>query len=547
MKDKKKVFILSAIVWLFVFCCGMFFTSGVNFFFEDFHFLHLDKEHSLFEVNPQPTLQRTLLAIPKEFFSPKQLLHAGFSATLNDRPFFFLSNDLFSILFKDNLALYRIFRAAILATIGVLIFLIVWPASLFLAFLSVIWFSSSGQVWAVLIGAGDINLYAQLAMITSVAIFLHLLKSNKPGLKRILVSYLMILFISQYAVLSKGDGRYLAAVFFLTLLCFRKQQLRSHLPMLVVLFLAEVPLLGYISKLFFGFPYTPIDIGSHSSTSFGSIVNSVMENYQYPIVALGKLSLMLLALAVFVYLCLLLFRRGKAGFIANGSKFVLLKERTFFFMLYFIFSFIVISVSRNFNYSGFYSLDFSETMCFIVPFLLFLCYYVAFIADYAGGSYRRFFIVITAIFLAAQIVKFELPRLNRFRGAWGNYICSLGNTERYIDKSSGNALVFYLNTMPYKPFVFSGSKNRVIMDNSPADKNPFCDLSYIESKFKEGYADIFVVNSYNELKFRGQSQKIKLVDMTAIDGDCGDFYDRFKHFIRRPSQKIVFVYRFGIK
>ena len=352
---------------------------------------------------------------------------------------------------------------------------------------------------------------------------------------------------SNYAVLSKGDGRYLAIIFILTLLFFRRTELKFHLPMLTILLFMEIPVLGFLKKVFLDSEFTPIDIKSHNPLPLFDSAKLIVKNYIYPLNALGAFLLVILTGCILIHLFIMIFKIKLKHTTEEEDRKLFISERLFLFMLWFISSFIMVALARSFNYGG--NTDWNVVDCsyFIAPFLIFICYYITLLANSLNKPYSRLFIGVCVALMVMQVVIINPPRLNRFRGGWGNYFPAWRNAEIYINETADNALALSINKMHYKPFVFRESNNKIINTLPPCEKSPFCDLNFIETKFHENrYKNIFVVG-WGELNFRGEADKFILKEVSSFSGDTGDLYDIFKNFIGHGSVPTVYVYHFILK
>lgn len=538
MKNKRTKIIFISLLFLFVFSWGLFFTFGIDFFWEDFDYFSL---HST--GKPPNSFSVFITETTKAFLNPQKLFQIGFSDTLVDRPYQHTTNWLLRFLFDDNILFYRIFRAIIFSIIACTIFLIIKPISKVLAFLALFLYVSSAEVWLSLVIACDIGIYEQLVILLSIIIFLHMISQKKITIVKLLFGYFLILLFSQYAILARSDGRYLALIFILTLLLFRRNKILLHLPILLVLFILEIPILGFLRNIFLKEHIMPINMAIHNPLPLKQALKLAFENRIFPITSLGKFTLLALCLTLIVHLICLIIKKKKKNINQTDSFHYSLNEKTFIFMLWFFSTFFTMALSRNFNYDGLSSFTLYESSFYIIPFIIFLSYYIVLVSLNLKGKLKYFFIILCVFLLVIQVFM-KLPHLNQFRGGWGNYFCSFKNTKKYIDNNSNNALVLAITSMHYKPFVFRHSGNKILNDNNPAKFSSFTDLNFIENKFIiEKYKDIFVIN-IGVLNFRGETKKVKLKEMITIDGDTDDLYDRFKRLIGRPSKPILNLYHF---
>jgi len=467
MNKKKSLTLL--IVFIFAFCWGLFFTCGLDFLWEDIIFYHLDKaEHPLNTdlISRFSLMLRTFKGFIKEFFVPERLFQIGFGGgtmeqTYSDRPFQFLTYDFLRAIFHDNIVMHRIFKAIFFSINACIVFIIINRISRALAFLGSFLYITSGVVWTALVYSSDVTIYSQSAMFISILLFFKLLEKKPLHKKDLWLFYLSILIISNYAVLSKGEGRELAIIFFLTILLFRRKEFLRHLPMLTILLLMEIPILGYITKLFTGFPSSPIDVATHNPHLASQSLKSILQNSHYLRIAIGNLMLVILIIAFVIHLLYLLMKKSSI-FQRKDKSESLLKEQSFVLFLWVFFTLIGTAMSRNFAYTGESDWSMLEITFFSGAFIIFLCYYVFFIGNFMKNPYRKIFFTLCIGLMIAQIIFVKLPRLNHLRGGWGNYFCAMKNTEKFIDSASNNALSLTINKMHYKPFVFRNSDNEII-------------------------------------------------------------------------------------
>lgn len=607
---------ISALLW------GLFLTYGIPFFWEDMLYYHLDKAEYPLGAETPSNLFSVITIIGhfiKEFFTSHRLFQAGFGNNFIDRPYQFLAYDLMRTIFTDNIIFYRIFKSAIFAINACCIFLIIKQASGFLAFLGMSLYLVSAEIWTMLAYSTDVGLYTQCGMFLCMILFFRLMGERPLQNKIRWFYYFLIIVISSCTVLSKGgEGRELAIIFCLYILLFCKNKFIFHLPLLTILFLTEIPVLGYIKNVFTGFAVSPINIAGHNARPLPlpAILKSIIKNNIYPRYAIGNLLLLALGIVIMAHLlCMVIRKNGIA--IKQAKSDLLLKKRLFVAMAWFLFTLTGMAISRGFNYTGLSDWTLAlEASYFFGPFIIFLCCYIAFVSNRIRKPYGNIFLLLCACLIISEIVVVKLPRLNHFRGAWGGYFVALSNAEKYIDGVSDNALVLATTKMQYKPFVFRNSNNEVINSlivkeenfaeviNNPkglfldlvkngyidkdgiienkfrevkdesdmtlADKyikdrekiykilsknyaivannvSPFCDLRYIENKFRQtGRKEIFVIG-HGELKFKGKSQNVILKETKGINGDAKDLYDTLKRFTGRPFPEIIYVYRFSLK
>ncbi|MFC1646380.1 hypothetical protein ACFL2Y_04285 [Candidatus Omnitrophota bacterium] len=582
----------------------MFLTSGVPFFWEDFEAYYVD------EIKNPYTMPGILVSALKEFVAPQRLFRIGFANTLRDRPYQRLTDGLLGLLFGNNVIFYRMIKSLVLAATACVLFLMIKRASTSFAFLGVCLYITSPVTWLNLASSMDVAVYAQFSILLSFALFLHVLEKNKSNQITHWIFYSLILLTSQYAVLARNDGRYLAVIFLLTVFFFHKKMLGKHISALVVLLLFEIPILGFIGNIFKENRQPVIDLSSHSSVGLIASLKGAAKNYIFPLHALGIVLVGLFVLAIGIHIVTIIVDKKYSKNKHFAATFI--HERSFAFFLWFLFTFIMIVISRGFNYQGLADFTFIECSFFLLPFILFLCYFLCLIKTNFSKPYRTIFIVACTIVMGMQILIVNLPRLNHSRGGWGNYFCAWDNAKKYIEKTTNDALVFTIYAMRYKPFVFWKSRNEVIpsiyvsrehlseivqhseglfsnlvtsgyidergiIQNKfrslhdasemiigetyfdkkeeifkilsigfvlPAERSPFCELTYLENKLKTGnFKDIFVVNR-GKLNFRDYTKGVSLHNEVIVDGDSGDFYDRFKRIIGRHSKPVIHIYHF---
>ena len=533
------------LIFALAFAWGLFFTCGLDFFWEDFEFFHLDKEQYPIDSNFSSRCISGIKVLGncfKDFFTPRRLFQAGFGANYIDRPYLFHTDELLGVIFGDRAILYRIFRVLVLAVNTCLLFLLINRKSLKLAIAGVFLYITSAELWALLAYSSDIGIYAQLAEFISILLFLSLLNKKTVEKKYLWLYYFFIFLASNYAIFAKCNGRYLAVIFILTFIFFRRKELKFHAPMLTLLLFLQIPLLGYLKKFFTGLPVSPIHIASHNTRTVSESLRNIFVNLSHPQNAIGNLLLVLVGVVILIHILSIIFKKSSRFFenvdIQAGKD---LREQVFIFMLWFIFSFMMIAVSRSFSYSGPYDWVKMEISFFIGPFIIFLCYYAYMIFSRLRMPFKKVFISFCLILMAVQLL-LNLPRIKRFRAGWGNYFCAWKNTEKYIDSISNNAMVYTHSEMFYKPFVFRNSNNKVI--NNLAGTN---NLAFIEKVFKDkGFSYVFFA-SRNGVKFEGKSEKVILKGVVFIDGDSGGLYDRLKAMIGMRPYPVICVQRLHIK
>jgi len=550
MKNRLK---LSSIIFIIAFFSALFFTYGFHFFWEDFDLYRLDKEKYPIETNNESKILSAIKissGFVKQFFQPRRLFQIGYGAGELHRPYGFITRDLLRTFFNDNIVFYRVFKALVFAFVATLVFYIISYTSIVLAFLGAFLYITSSEMWLTTVYSCDTGLYIQCGILLSILIFLRLLKQDPLDKKRMWGYYFLLLMTSNYAVLSRGVGRDLAIIFFLTVLFFRRTELKYHLPMLTILLFMEIPVLGFLKKVFVDSEFIPIDIKSHNPLPLFDSAKLAVKNYIYPVNALGAFMLVILIGCILIQLFIMIFKIKIKYTTEEEDRKTFISERLFLFMLLFVSSVVMMALARSFNYEGHTDWQVVDCSFFIAPFLIFICYYITLLSNSLKEPYSRLFIGVCVALMVMQLVVINPPRLNRFRGGWGNYFPAWRNAEKYINKTADNALALSINRMHYKPFVFRESNNKIINTLPPCEKSPFCDLNFIETEFHENrYKDIFVVGwgGWGPLNFRGESGKIILKEVRSFSGDTGDLYDIFKNFIGHGSVPMVYVYHFILK
>lgn len=552
---KNKITICVVVVFIMVFLWGLFLTFGLPFFWEDFHFYHLDKEEYPVKIEsslrPQLII-KTMYGFIKEFFVPERLLHIGFGGssieqTYLDRPYQFLTFDMLRAFFYDNIIHHRIFKAIFYSVNACLLFLIISRLSIVLAFLGSFLYLTSGETWITLAYSSDVTIYAQCSMLISVLLFFKLLEKKPLYKKDIWLYYSLILIISNFSILTKGDGRELAILFFFTILLFRKKEILLHLPMLTILLLMEIPVLGYISRFFTGTPASPINAVAHNPLLTSESLHLILSNSRYLRIAIGDFLIIALITAFLIHTFFLVTKKFSPSMQKANSSY-LFREHTFALFLWAVFVLIGTAMSRSFAYSGPYDWSMLEITFFKGTFIIIFCYYLFGIYNVMKKPYRLIFQTLFLGLIIAQILLDNLPRINRFRGGWGNYFCAMNNAEKYIDSVSSNALVISITSMQYKPFVFLKSNNEIINTNNDlsSEEKLLSNLTdIIEKKYKKiDHKDIFIVRE-GEFRFSGESKKLTFKNLKIVDGDSEDLYDKFKRFIGKPSKPRIYVYSFG--
>ena len=564
-------FIAIIVILTIAFCWQLFFTYGFDFFGEDFDVFHVywekTNEYQIFKdkylpKSIQPSMFTLTLGIGKEyireFFVPHRLFQVGFkSYSQTDRPYQFLTWDLLKVFFGKKAKLYRVFKAVIFAINTCVIYLIISRISNLFAMLGALLYMTSAEIWLSALYLNNLGLLAQGATIISIFLFIKLTEKIPLRYKDVWLYYLLILLVSNVAVLTFGDARYLAIILFLTILFFRKKDLKLLAPGLIVLFLLQFPILGYFKKLFLDRAFSPVNLTSHVNTS-PSVLSTLywtISNYRFTVNALGLPMLILLFVPIGAYLffkpfqiLLAVFRKNKSSEAKQNMYSAALKERLLLFALWFICSSIMVAKVRNFRYgSDPISFMLYDLAYFIAPFIMFVCYYIALLATCnTKRIYQRFFLILSVCLILSQLI-LNVNRLNKFREKGGVKICAWRNAEKFVESSSGNALALALTTFQYKPFVFYESDNSILSTQASCEQSEFCDLSYIEAKFDTGsYDDIFVLGN-KELTFDGSSEVVTLVQKTKISSDSGDLYDRLKRRLGHKFKNVINLYHFKLK
>ncbi|MDD5774808.1 MAG: hypothetical protein PHS64_02560 [Candidatus Omnitrophica bacterium] len=538
----RKILYIAMGVFAAAFLWSLFFTWGFPFCWEDFAFFHLDKEEYSMPVDFSARFTSGIAVLGKfarDFFAPHRLFQIGFSCNDIDRPYLFHTAELLGILFGDHVIFYRIVKSFVFSINACIIFLLISRLSVMVAIPAALIYITSSEMWVSLAYNCDVGIYTQLTMLVSILLFIRMLSAGDRLKKKDLWwHYAIILFASNYAVLSRSDGRYLAILFIITLIVFRIRDLKYHAPMLIVLLLVQLPVLGYIKKFITGSPAFPIDLASHNDRSAFEALKTIFSNLQYPGNALGGVLLILLSVLILIHLVSVIFRKKARLFSDDAGIKSGIKAQFFIFTLWFIFSFAMISISRSYAYSGPYDWVVSEQTFFLIPFIIFMSYFAYLVSSRLKMPFQRTFILFCALLMFGQVI-LNLPRINRFRGGWGNYFCAWKNVEKYVDARSDNAMVYTSTEMFYKPFVFGRSNNKVI-NNLPGAHN----LGFMEKAFEtEGFSDIYLARRFG-VEAEGSSDKVILRERAIIDGDTGDLYDRMKLLIGVRSCPVIVVERY---
>lgn len=564
LNGQKKVLLFAILVFLFSFLWQMFLTYGIGFFWESIDIFHLYWKDSkvLSDLSDKynvsfPTILPLRLSIGlsiakefvKKYFVVDRLFQIGFFGySVVDRPYQFFMWALMRLCFGSQVMWYNMLSALIFAVTNTILFCVICRLSILFALLATGIFATSSEIWLASIYKGQPGVFSICCTFIAVLTFIKLTERKKINYLSACLYYFLIITASNFATLTIGDGRYLPIIFLLTLLIFQRDKLRFHLPMLIIIFMMEIPILGFIKKSLFDHSFAPIDLSTHIGTllSTPQSLKKALLNYKFARNAVGSFLLVILYIALALNIAYLFLRKNSTIFKqrlfpGNGTKI-----RIFVFVLWFISALAMVARARGFAYDGSFSFQLYDLIYFILPFILFLFYYFLSIRDSLQKPYRIIVLVVFFYLIVVQILHNGV-RLNRFRGAWGNHFCAWQNAEKYIDKHSNNALALAYNTdMHYRPFSFNKSDNKLLFSQSSCEKTDFCDLNYIESKFKEGYKDIFVFGK-SKPQFRGISKNVILHQQEFIDGDSGDLYDRFKRFIGHPSEPVMYLYHFKLK
>ena len=560
-----KIFGIILVIFVLAICWHLFWTSGIDFFWEDFDVFHLywtesiQFKHFKLQYCPDainPTKFYVVLGIingyAKEFFKPKRLFQIGFDSwNRADRPYQFLIWDLWKLFLNNKVILYRIVKAIFFAINICIIFLIINRISKILAIAAILLYMSSSEIWLSATYISSLGLLAQCGTILSILLFIKLTEKQILNYKNLFMYYFLIIVSSNFAVLTIGDGRYLAIIFFLTILFFRRRQLLPHMVPLSILFMMEFPILGYVKRMFFSEPFSPINFTTraHTAKTTLSSLISASSNYKFLQHALGdKLIILLLSLIV-----INIFLIGKRflfiiGKLAKESKEIktfnhILKERLFLFTLWFFAALFMIIRARGLRYGNPFNFQLFDLSYFIAPFIIFICFYMALINGRLNKKFTLIFMVLCFCLVIFQ-VKYNLKRFKEFRDIWGNHFCAWQNTKKYIENKSDNALTLALNTdTHYRPFIFENINNRLLFTSSSCDESEFCELKFIESKFKESFIDVFVA-AKSELSFRGKSENVILNKIENIYGNCNVLYSRLFY---RPSKAAIYLYHFKLQ
>lgn len=546
MIKKNKTLYIMILIFAAAFIWALFFTYGMPFFWEDIVW-HFDYP---LEIEGSGKLQSTGILLKdfvKEFISPARLLRVAYDGTFYARPYSYLVYKLLLVIFEHNVLMHRIFKGIVFAISALLIYLIIGRVSKLFALIGVLLYISSAEIWIALCYLCVVGFYSQCAMIAAVLLFLKLLDKSGADRKTIWLYYGLIILLTQFANLMEGSARYSAVIFLLTVLFFRKKELKYHLLPLIVLLFFQIPVLGFIARIFTGVPEYPIDIWRHNPLNEGNptplieLIKTGMSNFKYPLLALGWISFILISFLLCAYIIYIIL--SKKGFISTDKVYsnYVLNEKTFLSFTWFAAAFFMVMLSRSFMYDGPHNWCFYECSYFIAPWIIFVCIFAASV----GGVMKRYLKAVTlglCMMLLLSQSALNLVRLNQFRGGWGNYFCAWDNTRKYINEQSNNAVVFTATEMCYRPFVFRNSNNEIMNNKAGSD-----DLAFIEKVFEErGCDDIFLAERFG-VRFKGKSEKVILKNTTVIDGNTGDLYDHLKLMIGRGSRPVIHVYHFIYK
>lgn len=548
----RKSVILIISLFLIAFLWQLFLTAGFDFFWEDFDVfsLYQFKQTASGIIPERPSLSDAFsigIHFLQDFFRPERLFHIGFNSwSYTDRPYQFLTDQLLRTFFCDTVILYRITKAIVFGINTVFIFLLVSFVSRPLGIIACILYMTTSEIWLSSFYLTDPGPFAQCAVIIAVFFFIKLCAQKKESIHSVVKFYIPIILLSNYAVLSKTDGRYLAVIFFLTLVSCRRAELRYHLIMLGVLLLLEIPVLGFIIKPFMKNGFFPIDIKTHiASNSLKESFFSMIKNYKFILRALGQIPLVVLFLSISIISCYVAykkwFKRGALGALISN----VLWERLILFSGWFFSTFMMIVYARGFLYNGKFSLQLLDLACFIAPFIIMMSYFIYVASQCLHVYLRKSFITVCLLLLLVQVICFNGKRLNIFRGAWGDYFGSWQNTQEYIRKNSRDGLVLAFTKNHYKPFLLLSTPHLVENTQEADDQSDFSNFDFIQNKFKNTfYNDIFVV-SMDKLVFRGNPQKVQLIATDTIDGNLYTFYDRIRSvLLKREYKSRVYVYHF---
>lgn len=430
-----------------------------------------------------------LIDSAKEIIRPERLLQISFSFNYNDRPYAFTTYKLLEVFFGNDIVKFRIFKSIFFAINACLMFIIIGRVSRLFALLGTLVYTTSAELWVFLAYNVDIGLYAQTAIFIAILLFLKLLdKKNVTGIG-VWFYYLLIYLSTNYAVLAKGGDRYVSIIFLLVILVFRKYDLKYHILALITMLVLQLPVLGFITKLFLGFPTSSIinvagyNTGSTTRTIFDIFITSI-KNIKYARIGIGNLSLILLIVLLGLHLLQMLFKNRILILKKTNNYYIFLKERTFLFALWFFFSFMIIAIARGFAYST-YGFQMVDCSYFKGALIIFICYYSVLIIRGIKKQYRKYFLIGFVVLMLLQVAENSI-RLIRYRGGWGNYFISWNNAGKHINNTSDSTLALTITRMVYEPFVLPNQNIRIIKNNAipkNGNKNLFSIL------IKNGYID----------------------------------------------------------
>lgn len=183
---------------------------------------------------------------------------------------------------------------------------------------------------------------------------------------------------------------------------------------------------------------------------------------------------------------------------------------------------------------------------FIAPFIITSCYYVSLTSrKIFNKNLRLGFIILCSVIFISQIY-INNQRLVRTKRVWTDNFVSWQDSKEYVENNSDSALVLAFTEMHYRPFLFYGPKNRVLNTSDSYETSQFCDLSFIDAKFKEGYNDIFVIGS-EELSFRGSSENMALKQSIVLNKDCDHLCIYLKNNAGNQYKPQKYIYHFRLK
>ena len=260
---------------------------------------------------------------------------------------------------------------------------------------------------------------------------------------------------------------------------------------------------------------------------------------------MGKLTLLLVIIAFALFMVKKLIEI--VGFLMNKKRVFVSDKRqrelVFLFAMWFCAAFFMSMRARGFRYGiGESNFQLYDLAYFIAPFVLFVSYYCLLCLTGLNRKLKKVIVCIFIILFSLQLVS-NVFRLNRFRGGWGNYFCSRQNAKKYVLGQTDHGLVLAFNGMHYLPFIFTNSSNRIENTTNSPQESEYCDLQYIEKRFEEGYADIFVLVDH-ECEFRNNSKRIILKDCIYISSEGDNLYDQLKKKMGRFFVSVLRIYHF---